>query len=219
MNQDANVLQNPNEYVSTGEAAKILRVSIGTIHNMADAGEISSWRTLGGHRRISRKSLNRSNDSYSFEKPVKSVGVCNVATLLSEDKFQKFKSLINKKMSNANYVNCSSIMEVLSKYENFEIDFMVLDYQFIEGDIELKLLNIMNEKNLFDFYTIILVPEAHDFIKIQKLKLLKNTLIFKALYSPSLMDDFILEAHRFVHKKSEGLMAHDEMHNLYKYYN
>jgi excisionase family DNA binding protein len=38
-------------------AARLLRVSIQTVHAWADSGRIPSWRTQGGHRRFSAAAL------------------------------------------------------------------------------------------------------------------------------------------------------------------
>lgn len=41
----------------TTRAAKMLQVSVGTIHHMVERGELESWRTGGGHRRILLQSV------------------------------------------------------------------------------------------------------------------------------------------------------------------
>lgn len=46
-----------NECCGTARAAKLLQVSVGTIHHMVERGELESWRTGGGHRRIFLKSV------------------------------------------------------------------------------------------------------------------------------------------------------------------
>ena len=45
------------EFVSTREAARILGLSMTLVQNMLDREEIQGWRTPGGHRRISVRSL------------------------------------------------------------------------------------------------------------------------------------------------------------------
>lgn len=40
------------ESCGTSRAAKILQVSVGTIHHMVEKGELKAWRTVRGHRRI-----------------------------------------------------------------------------------------------------------------------------------------------------------------------
>ncbi|MEG3639333.1 response regulator [Magnetococcus sp. PR-3] len=51
---------NPQEdtYVTAVQACRQLGVSASTVHNWVDQGLLNSWRTAGGHRRISQKSIN-----------------------------------------------------------------------------------------------------------------------------------------------------------------
>ncbi len=49
-------LANP-DYLTTSEAANLLGVSVGTVLNMVERGQLVAWRTDGGHRRISRPSV------------------------------------------------------------------------------------------------------------------------------------------------------------------
>lgn len=44
---------------STSEAARLLGVSSTTVQMMVERGELEAWRTAGGHRRISRVSIER----------------------------------------------------------------------------------------------------------------------------------------------------------------
>ncbi|MBF0311700.1 MAG: response regulator [Magnetococcales bacterium] len=46
-----------SEYLSTTEAARLLRVSLPTIHHWAQRGVLRSWKTPGGQRRIASASV------------------------------------------------------------------------------------------------------------------------------------------------------------------
>lgn len=46
-----------DEYLSTREAAKRLGVSLGTVQNMVEGGRLRAWKTAGGHRRVSLRSV------------------------------------------------------------------------------------------------------------------------------------------------------------------
>lgn len=48
------------EFVTTRMAADILGVSVGTVINMVDRGQLVAWRTNGGHRRVTRASVQAS---------------------------------------------------------------------------------------------------------------------------------------------------------------
>lgn len=47
----------PDELLTPGEAARMLRVDPKTVGRWADAGKLSSIRTLGGHRRFNAAEL------------------------------------------------------------------------------------------------------------------------------------------------------------------
>ncbi len=49
----------PKSFCTTREAATLLGVSVSTMQNWAEAGIVDSWKTEGGHRRISRDSVDR----------------------------------------------------------------------------------------------------------------------------------------------------------------
>lgn len=46
-----------DSYCSTSYTAKLLGVSIGTVHNLAEKNDLLAWKTQGGHRRISLQSI------------------------------------------------------------------------------------------------------------------------------------------------------------------
>lgn len=49
----------PSEHCSTIEAARILGLAVRSVQLMVDRGELEAWKTPGGHRRISRVSVER----------------------------------------------------------------------------------------------------------------------------------------------------------------
>lgn len=48
-----------SEYLTTREAAAILRVSLRTAQLWVESGTLRAWKTAGGHRRISRESVDK----------------------------------------------------------------------------------------------------------------------------------------------------------------
>lgn len=48
-----------NDALTTHAAARLLGVSVTTVLNMIDRGQLPAWRTPGGHRRITRGDLDR----------------------------------------------------------------------------------------------------------------------------------------------------------------
>lgn len=61
---------NDNEHLTTIQAAKMLGLATGTVQKMADAGTLASWKTDGGHRRITTESVNNylNNKSHVADK-------------------------------------------------------------------------------------------------------------------------------------------------------
>jgi excisionase family DNA binding protein len=44
-------------YCGSSYAAKVLGVSVGTVHGLVKSNELKAWKTQGGHRRISLQSI------------------------------------------------------------------------------------------------------------------------------------------------------------------
>lgn len=44
-------------YCGTSYAAKLLGISVGTVHNLVEKNDLIAWKTQGGHRRISLQSI------------------------------------------------------------------------------------------------------------------------------------------------------------------
>ena len=55
----APVPESPRNDVTTIEAARLLGLAVRSVQLMVDRGDLQAWKTPGGHRRISRESLDR----------------------------------------------------------------------------------------------------------------------------------------------------------------
>lgn len=49
--------QTEKKFFSTTEVARLLEVSVGTVQKMVESGMLQSWKTQGGHRRITLESI------------------------------------------------------------------------------------------------------------------------------------------------------------------
>jgi excisionase family DNA binding protein len=58
---------NSEEFLSTGQAAKMLGLTISTVQKMTETGVLSSYTTPGGHRRILSSSFNEFCDKLSLK--------------------------------------------------------------------------------------------------------------------------------------------------------
>ena len=56
---------NDIEFITTSEACSLLQVSKTIIKRMADQGELETWKTPGGHRRIKRESVLRQLETHN----------------------------------------------------------------------------------------------------------------------------------------------------------
>ena len=59
----------PNSYITTREAAKCLGVSLRTAQQWLEKGLLKGWKTNGGHRRISRDSVEQMQRQLSRQGP------------------------------------------------------------------------------------------------------------------------------------------------------
>jgi excisionase family DNA binding protein len=59
-------MQKNEEYLSTGQAAKLLGLTIATVQRMTENGVLSAYITPGGHRRILSSSFNHFCDKHSL---------------------------------------------------------------------------------------------------------------------------------------------------------
>lgn len=58
-----------HEHFSTTEAAKLLGLAVRSVQLMVDRGELQAWRTPGGHRRITRDSIQQVRQSQGMGMP------------------------------------------------------------------------------------------------------------------------------------------------------
>jgi excisionase family DNA binding protein len=54
-------------YCGTSYAAKLLRVSVGTVQNLVESNSLKAWKTQGGHRRISLQSIQEYQTTHHLE--------------------------------------------------------------------------------------------------------------------------------------------------------
>ncbi len=57
LNMPNQLPQERDGYCTTREAARLLGLSLGKVQQMTEAGELHAWKTSGGHRRVSIKSV------------------------------------------------------------------------------------------------------------------------------------------------------------------
>ena len=61
--------EQPEPFLTTREAAKVLGISLRTAQVWVENGQLDAWKTEGGHRRISRNSVQRLLDGEVTKRP------------------------------------------------------------------------------------------------------------------------------------------------------
>ena len=90
------MLDKDDEFITTSEACEILQVSKTIIKRMADSGELETWKTPGGHRRIKRSSIEQKHQEQGVAKPQSESAPLKVMVIDDDAVIQKiFTSLIN----------------------------------------------------------------------------------------------------------------------------
>ena len=72
-------------YCGTSYAAKLLRVSVGTVQNLVESSSLKAWKTQGGHRRISLQSIQEYQAAHHLEPSSWFASDTKLRVLLVED--------------------------------------------------------------------------------------------------------------------------------------
>lgn len=80
-------ISNMSDHCGTFEAARLLGLSVGTVQTLVEQGELSAWKTPGGHRRIYLESIERYQQSHGKNKslPPPASGVDDLTVMVVED--------------------------------------------------------------------------------------------------------------------------------------
>lgn len=182
----------PNEYLGTSEVARILKLSISTVHNLVKSGKLQAWTTEGGHRRISNGSLNDYRNQVQQNGKSTLNIIARVGVLLSLDNQKKLNASSNLKSNQIKYYNFSSMFDIVSGYEKIKPNLLLLDYYSIHKDVDLEMFKMMNNNALFNkFFAIIFIPQNLEDLKIHELSRFKNILLLPASENLSWLNGFI----------------------------
>jgi excisionase family DNA binding protein len=77
------------KFCTTKEAATLLGVSVGTVQQWVESGLLQAWKTAGGHRRVTRESVEA-----LLHKPVRAGGVESWSRDLIESKRRRLRVLV-----------------------------------------------------------------------------------------------------------------------------
>lgn len=118
------------EYLSTAEAARLLGLSTTLVQTLVDQNELVAWKTRGGHRRISRKSVvNYQGVSRRIEGPARSLRTHAQITLVSENSklLGKLKAMMAQWKLPISVSMFESVTEALLDLSHIRPDLMVVE--------------------------------------------------------------------------------------------
>jgi excisionase family DNA binding protein len=165
-------------HLSTGDVARDLNLSIGTVQTMVNDGRLEAWRTDGGHRRICATSLESYKARVNFKNVTSTPKEANfIGFLLTEKQNIEFNFSENSKISGLRCKKYSSMLDVLCEYDKTNICFLIADYELMKNNSGLQLLKFMNDKLPDNFFTLLLTPEKLDGHSLAKLNKHKKVLI------------------------------------------
>lgn len=121
-----------NEFMTTTEACDVLGVSKTVIKRMADSGELETWKTPGGHRRLRRSSVMHVAEQQNGLQVANSSrfkqGVVNVL-VIDDDKVihELFNAIVTNLNIPVNLVTASDGYEALLKAGQAQFDIIFVD--------------------------------------------------------------------------------------------
>ncbi len=72
-------------FCGTSYAYKVLGISIGTVQGLVERNELRAWRTNGGHRRISLKSIQEYQHRHNLHPNALMLGEQRLKSIVVED--------------------------------------------------------------------------------------------------------------------------------------
>lgn len=180
------------EYLGTGEVARILNLSIGTIQGLVKSGKLQAWTTEGGHRRIYPASLGDYQKLMNMEvESTPKVGA-KVGVLLCSNNQEKLEKSNFSPFFEIDYYKYEDMFHVISEYGKIKPNLLLIDYFSINREMDIELFKMLNKHCAHDkFFAIILIPQDVGKEKILDLSQFKNVLLLPDTENLSWLNGFI----------------------------
>ena len=122
----------PENYCGTNYAAKLLGLSVGTIHKLVDNNQLTAWKTKGGHRRILIQSIRKFQEENNISSEVVNPPDIDkrLRVLLVEDDDITREMLLNICNNSASSLDCTALssgVEALIDIASIQPDILVTD--------------------------------------------------------------------------------------------
>jgi len=153
-------------FCTTTEAAAILAISVGTVQLWVDKGLLVAWKTAGGHRRVTRESINKILHASPTAQPKTPATVApqnqtaeRLRVLVVEDDrdLTRLYQTVLRRWPMAPLVETSDNgIEALLAVERLKPDLLFIDLN-IPGVDGFQMLNILNGKAGYEGMTAVVV--------------------------------------------------------------
>ena len=153
-------------FCTTTEAAAILAISVGTVQLWVDKGLLVAWKTAGGHRRVTRESINKILHASPTAQPKTPATVApqnqtaeRLRVLVVEDDrdLTRLYETMLRRWPMAPLVETSDNgIEALLAVERLKPDLLFIDLN-IPGVDGFQMLNILNGKAGYEGMTVVVV--------------------------------------------------------------
>lgn len=118
------------EFCGTTYAAKLLQLSVATVQGLVEAGQLEAWKTRGGHRRISMRSLADYMKSHGLERSA-AVAVQSRLRVLIVDDDQAMREVYRARLQGTelpiDFTVMSSALEALMDIGSVGPDVLIAD--------------------------------------------------------------------------------------------
>lgn len=146
-------------YCGTSYAAKLLRVSVGTVQNLVETHSLKAWKTQGGHRRISLQSIQEYQVAHKLVPVSLDLSGTNLRVLIVEDDENTrlmYQAYIDRWGLPLDVVMYASAMEALIDMPAMQPQVLLTDLKMPKMD-GFQFINTLREHKLFSNLPIIAI--------------------------------------------------------------
>ena len=153
-------------FCTTTEAASILAISVGTVQLWVDNGLLEAWKTAGGHRRVTRKSINKilhASPAAQTEAPTSTASERQNAERLrvlvvedDPDLLRLYRTMLSRWPMVPLVETSDNGIEALLAVERLKPDLLFIDLN-IPGVDGFQMLKILNGKAGYEGMTVVVV--------------------------------------------------------------
>jgi excisionase family DNA binding protein len=146
-------------YCGSSYAAKVLGVSVGTVHGLVKSNELKAWKTQGGHRRISLQSIQDYQRRHNLANAVDGLGDTRLRVMVVEDDNRTrimLQANIKKWELPIDAVMYTSAVEALLDMPGWQPDVLLTDLRMPHVD-GFEFLKILSEHATFNSLTIVAI--------------------------------------------------------------